>query len=84
MRYTIAALATNERHIEVMRNSLIAVGAPRDAILIRSGRAGISQPQISVSTSDLTASESFRDALESTGGTLVISHEESSAHDAIR
>lgn len=84
MRYTVAALALTERDIDIMRSSLLAVGAPRDAIVIRAGRAGISQPQISISTSDLQASECYRDALELAGGTLVTSHEESSVHDAVR
>lgn len=84
MRYTIAALGSNERDIDVMCSSLLAAGAPRDAIVIKAGHVGISQPQISVSTSNLEASESYRDALELAGGTVVTSNEESSVHDAIR
>lgn len=84
MRYTIAALATNEQNIDVMRKSLLAVGAPADAITTRPGCVGTSQPQISISTTDLEASESYRDALELAGGTLVSSNEESSTHNAVR
>ena len=84
MRYTIAALGINDRDIEVMRSSLLAVGASRDAIVIQAGLAGISQPHISVSTSNLEESESFREALELSVGALVISHEESSTYDAVR
>ena len=84
MRYTIAALAASELNIDVMRKNLLAVGAPRDSIIIRSGCPGTSQTQISISTTSLEASESYRDALELAGGVLVSSNEESSTHDAIR
>lgn len=84
MRYTIAALASSEHTIDVMRKSLLAVGAPGNAITTRAGCPGTSQPQISIITDDLQASECYRDALELAGGTLVTSSEESSSHDAIR
>ena len=84
MRYTIAALADNEEIIEIMWDGLIAMGAPSGSIAIKSGIPGVSQPQISVHTSDLTASEAYLDKLTSLGGILVRSSEESSSLDAIR
>ena len=44
MRYTIAALADNEEIIEIMWNSLIAIGAPSESIVITYGIYGVSQP----------------------------------------
>ena len=83
MRYTITALSPSMQTIEVMRRNLLAVGAPRDAIAVDPGHPGTSQPQISVKTDDLDASESYRDALELAGGLNVTSNEESSALKAV-
>jgi len=83
MRYTITALATDHDTIAVMRKNLLAVGAEREAIITRSGRPGVSQSQISIRTSDLEASESYRDVLELAGASVVTSSEESSVLKAI-
>ena len=79
MRYTITAHAPSAETVEVMRQSLLAVGAPRDAIRVDPGSPGAPQPQITVKTDDLEASESYRDALELAGGLNVAANEESSA-----
>ncbi|HEX3132839.1 MAG TPA: hypothetical protein VHX44_04560 [Planctomycetota bacterium] len=84
MRYTVAALASNDREIAIMRSNHLAVGAPQDAIAVRSGAPGTSQPHISVKTTDLEAAESYREMLELASGVLVSSNEKSSTHDAIR
>lgn len=83
MRYTITALSPSTQTIEVMRRSLLAVGAPRDAIFVDPGSPGTSQPQISVKTDNLDASESYREALELAGGLNVTANEESSVLNAV-
>jgi hypothetical protein len=84
MRYTITALASDEQTLALMRQNLLAVGAPRADIIVRAGNSGVSQPQVSIATSDLAASEVYHDVLELAGGVLVKSSEESSVHEAVR
>lgn len=84
MLYTITALAPTEETLLVMRQSLEAVGASRDAITTRPGKSGTSLPQISITTSDLVLSEVYRDVLELAGGSLVAASEESSVFDVAR
>ncbi|MBA3699466.1 MAG: hypothetical protein H0W78_11510 [Planctomycetes bacterium] len=84
MRYTISALATSEPLIEVLRQHLLAVGAPNEAIMIAStDRNGLSLAQVSVKTDDLDASQSYRRAMELDGGTQITSSEESSVLNVI-
>ncbi len=83
MRYTITALAPSEAALWSMKQGLLALGARLETITERPGKQGHSQPEISVITSDLERAESYRDALEFAGGTMLTSTEESSAHDAI-
>lgn len=83
MRYTITALSPTLKTIEIMRQSLLAVGAPGHAITISMGTPDISQHQIQVKTDDLEKSETYRDALELAGGIDVASNEESSVFNAV-
>lgn len=84
MRYTITALTTNPRTVEVMRNNLLAVGAKRDDITIKLGEPGTSQHHLSIKTDDLKAAEAYRDMLELAGGTSISTSEESSVFNAIK
>lgn len=83
MRYTITALTPEPDKLEVMRRSLLAVGAPDDAITITMGTKDLSQHQIRVKTDDLEESESYIEALELAGGEEVTSSEESSVFNAV-
>jgi hypothetical protein len=84
MRYSVCALAPDERVIDLMYQKLLGLGAPAGAISTRPGQSGNALPSITVKTSDLKASESYRETLERAGGTVVTSSEESSALNAIR
>lgn len=84
MRYTITALAADDQTLTLMRQNLLAVGAPRTDIIVRAGDPGVSRPLVSITTSDLEASEVYHDALELAGGVLVTASEESSAYEAVR
>lgn len=83
MHYTITALSPTAKVVEVMRQSLLAVGAPGHAITIAVATPDNSSHQIRVSTDDLEKAESYRDALELAGGLEVTSSEESSVFNAV-
>lgn len=83
MRYTITALSPDMKTVEIMRQSLIAVGAPGNAITVTMGTPDVSHRQILVKTDDLEKSDCYRDALELAGGLEVTSSEESSVFNAV-
>jgi len=84
MNYTITALATSEDNLQCLQRNLLAAGAPRETIIVRAGQPGISQAQISITTNNLEASESYRDTLTLAGAKSINSSEESSAFNIIR
>jgi hypothetical protein len=53
-------------------------------ITVEVGHPGVSQPQITVKTDDLAASQSYRHALELAGGVHVAVNEESSTFNAVK
>lgn len=78
MHYTLTALSPSMKSIDIMRDSLLALGAPADSITIKNGSSGNSLNHLAVTTDDLEKSECYREALELAGGHEVTSSEESS------